>query len=160
MLYSTFIFNIVGKIINWIRFPDIRICSHIDSTLFRFSISLLAAYQASSNFVQWLQRSTKCVSQWETMVIIPHRFRPFSDLTPRGFGPFPVRPWRFRPPLYENVSFLPISFCIRFILVFKSPLMKSRTMYGDKTRKTIPIWISADFLLRSIFQFDLSYFFM
>ena len=25
------------------------------------------------------------------------RFRPFSDLTPRGFGRFPFQPWRFRP---------------------------------------------------------------
>ena len=29
------------------------------------------------------------------------RFRPFSDLTPRGFGPFPFRPWRFRPQILK-----------------------------------------------------------
>ena len=57
----------------------------------------------------------------------PQRFRPFSGSA-----------LEVSAPMYENVSFLPISFCIRFILVFKSPLMKSRTMYGDKTGKTIP----------------------
>ena len=40
------------------------------------------------------------------------RFRPFSDLTPRGFGPFPVRPWRFRPPCMK------MSLFCQFLFVF------------------------------------------
>ena len=39
------------------------------------------------------------------------RFRPFSDLTPRGFGPFPFRPWRFRPPDIKMSDFCQSLFC-------------------------------------------------
>ena len=77
---------------------------------------------------------------------------------------FGFDPQRFRPlsgsalevsaPIYENVIFGPVSFCIRFILVsptvatgnpFPNHLWsKSRTMYGDKTRNTSPTWTLVD----------------
>ena len=82
------------------------------------------------------------------------RFRPFSDLTPRGFGPFPFRPWRFRPPDIKMSDFPYLFFIIRFILVLANNLWsKSRNTAIKQGRQLLhePCWplISSSFFTQS-----------
>ena len=55
------------------------------------------------------------------------RFRPFSDLTPRGFGPFPFRPWRFRPPDIKKSDFCQSLFTYSFYPKTCFPIISDRS---------------------------------